>query len=337
MKSEIFTNNLKDQFASFFKEVKSELFIMAPYVSPAGVQFIKKHLVSKVKITAVFPLDSNDLISGFTNSKAIDELLEMGCKVSFLENLHAKCFIADRNKILIGSANVTNSGMGDSKNANIEFMQSSIISKAFAKEIEQTGQQVVLAKQEWDKVKKLISQAQKETVTAKKGKAQKDLENLIKSKRKVKSKPLDFISHCEGYEGYYKCDNRSNIYTNGSLSFKSKISKRYESRLDSNGSLYKYAIKEKLLKKLKGENLDAILFQEKDDAGNAQKDFFLLPYKLINKVLDHQHKHSNLIIAQEGKDWFLIPSNQKFAATVKKIKVNEYLNLLPHNLLSDLH
>ena len=63
----------------------------------------------------------NDVLKGSTDFSVVDSALENGWKVFIRFDLHAKTYIVDNKRGLVGSANATNSGLCIGKSGNMEM------------------------------------------------------------------------------------------------------------------------------------------------------------------------------------------------------------------------
>jgi len=81
-------------------------------------QYIKKDIPEK-RIMLRFRLD--DLVKGSTDFSVIEHCLENGWDVYIRFDLHAKTYIVDNKRGLVGSANATSSGLNIGSSGNVEM------------------------------------------------------------------------------------------------------------------------------------------------------------------------------------------------------------------------
>jgi hypothetical protein len=116
----------EDIFPTIIKELEnanSELIVISAFVKTSALRKIDEALnkkkVSK-KILIRFRLD--DIIKQSTDFSILEYCFQNEWKVSINFDLHSKILIFDRVKFLLGSANMTLSGLGISNTPNIESM-----------------------------------------------------------------------------------------------------------------------------------------------------------------------------------------------------------------------
>ena len=120
MKILITGEELKIQLGRNFANSKKEIIIISPYITePAVDNFVKvipKNIIVKI-ICRLLPLDvANDSCS----ISALKKGLKANWLIYRLENLHAKIYSIDDNKIYLGSANATANGLMIHTKGNIE-------------------------------------------------------------------------------------------------------------------------------------------------------------------------------------------------------------------------
>ena len=112
-----------------FNSVKTELNnatfsvqIITAYCKESSFRILDNCINDKVlekRLLVRFRLD--DIINGSTDFEIIGYAQSVGWKVYIRFDLHAKTYIVDNKRCLIGSANVTNSGFNIGKKGNIEM------------------------------------------------------------------------------------------------------------------------------------------------------------------------------------------------------------------------
>lgn len=112
-----------------FNSVKTELNnatfsvqIITAYCKESSFRILDNCINDKVlekRLLVRFRLD--DIINGSTDFEIIEYAQSVGWKVYIRFDLHAKTYIVDNKRCLIGSANVTNSGFNIGKKGNIEM------------------------------------------------------------------------------------------------------------------------------------------------------------------------------------------------------------------------
>lgn len=108
-------------------ETKNELLIISAFVKLDTLIWIDKHLIHLKRKRLLVRFRKSDLLFGATDFEIIKYCLENNWEIKFDMRLHSKIFIFDNNKFILGSANLTNSGLSLIKNSNIESVVSGIL------------------------------------------------------------------------------------------------------------------------------------------------------------------------------------------------------------------
>ncbi len=113
---ELWSSPFGEAFLERVRGVKSELFIISPYVRLDGVSRVVETLkanpsLDKLGIRVLTRFDEDAFAGGHSHPKALLTLLDLGefCQVElrWLPNLHAKVYVFDREAALVTSANLT--------------------------------------------------------------------------------------------------------------------------------------------------------------------------------------------------------------------------------------
>ena len=105
-----------DVLSTFVSKTSSELLVMSPWITNTAARLISRSLeqVGPVKVQILSRLDQSDFLSGSSHIEAFkNDNYPSTAHVEFraLPMLHAKMLVADRKRIIIGSANMTESGL----------------------------------------------------------------------------------------------------------------------------------------------------------------------------------------------------------------------------------
>lgn len=119
--------------------LKSRLFILSPFIKIEALKKVLDGVGSKVKIFIVARWRLNDLVLGASDLEVYNYLKEKGIKFYINRDIHLKLILADDKKALVGSANITNSGLGYSAHPNVE----AVVEIPFSKELEKDVLHVV--------------------------------------------------------------------------------------------------------------------------------------------------------------------------------------------------
>lgn len=119
----------KIYFAALFDEVNDLLKsacigfeAFSPFVSPGT---LRKLIAARPKGTALSLITTfkpEHVATGFASPETIQICLDEGIALSINQRLHLKCYCVDSGSALIGSANLTDSGLSLNKNANHESL-----------------------------------------------------------------------------------------------------------------------------------------------------------------------------------------------------------------------
>ena len=97
------------------------LFIVAPYIKADALAKVLKNIGADASLTCITRWHPNDLIQGSSDVECRELILDRGGSFQLHPFLHAKYYQID-DVILIGSANLTLSGMGWAPQSNFEIL-----------------------------------------------------------------------------------------------------------------------------------------------------------------------------------------------------------------------
>lgn len=113
---------IKKQIVSEVKRCNENLQVITAFCKESGVQFmdcnISNNIVDK-RLMVRFRMD--DIISGVSDLSVYDYCKNNGWKVYIRFDLHAKTYIFDNKRCIIGSANLTNKGLNLYIDGNYEI------------------------------------------------------------------------------------------------------------------------------------------------------------------------------------------------------------------------
>ncbi len=98
-----------------------ELFVAAPYIKAEALTRVLADVDPEARVVCVTRWNPHDLLSGSSDLACRRIVLDRGGSFSLHPFLHAKYYRID-DAILIGSANVTSSGLGWSRQSNLEIL-----------------------------------------------------------------------------------------------------------------------------------------------------------------------------------------------------------------------
>lgn len=109
-----------DQLTAAALKQPDEIILVSPFLSLGTLKDILDKAPNS-KITLVTKDDAFDCASGYNDVNAWKEVWRLGGQVYFCEKLHAKYYRFD-NDVFVGSANLTDAGVGTSATPNFEIL-----------------------------------------------------------------------------------------------------------------------------------------------------------------------------------------------------------------------
>lgn len=118
----LFPNEILDSVKRELNSAVSSVQIITAYCKAPSFMRLDSYINDKVKdkrLLVRFRMD--DILKGSTDFSIVERGIETGWKIYIRFDLHAKTYIVDNKRGLVGSANVTNSGLSIGKNGNMEM------------------------------------------------------------------------------------------------------------------------------------------------------------------------------------------------------------------------
>lgn len=118
----LFSNEILDSVMKELKSATSSVQIITAYCKETTLTFLNSCIdedITNKRLLVRFRMD--DILKGSTDFSILQCALDDGWKVYIRFDLHAKTYIVDNKRGLIGSANATNSGLSIGKNGNMEM------------------------------------------------------------------------------------------------------------------------------------------------------------------------------------------------------------------------
>jgi len=109
--------NFLESLVEDFKRAKKEILIITPYIKREAANLLinQGRSNSNPSLHLITLPPGIEYIEGATDPAAISDLQDAGFTIYLLEDLHAKIYMFDRKIAYIGSANLTNRGLGISE------------------------------------------------------------------------------------------------------------------------------------------------------------------------------------------------------------------------------
>ena len=140
----IFSDSIRNKLSTEFENTNKDLQIITAYCKLEGLKFVDENLPVKdipKKLMVRFRLQ--DILSGATDLNIYEYCKINNWKMYIRFDLHAKTFIFDRKRLIIGSANLTSSGIGLGENNNLEMGMLAEITNEELERIESIFKQAV--------------------------------------------------------------------------------------------------------------------------------------------------------------------------------------------------
>ena len=118
----LFSNEILDSVKRELKNASSSVQIITAYCKKSSFVHLDSYINDEVKekrLLVRFRMD--DILRGSTDFSIVECGMKTGWKVYIRFDLHAKTYIVDNKRGLIGSANTTNSGLSIGKSGNMEM------------------------------------------------------------------------------------------------------------------------------------------------------------------------------------------------------------------------
>lgn len=118
----LFSNEILDSVKKELNSATSSVQIITAYCKQSSLSHLNGCINNSVvdkKLLVRFRMD--DVLKGSTDFSILEYGIQAGWKVYVRFDLHAKTYIVDNKRGLVGSANATNSGLSIGKNGNMEM------------------------------------------------------------------------------------------------------------------------------------------------------------------------------------------------------------------------
>lgn len=118
----LFSTEIMDAVRKELVKATSSVQVITAYCKEDSLKYLNSCIESSVydkKLLLRFRMD--DVISGSTDFSVLDYAISKGWKVHIRFDLHAKTYIIDNKRGLVGSANATRSGLSIGKTGNMEM------------------------------------------------------------------------------------------------------------------------------------------------------------------------------------------------------------------------
>lgn len=118
----LFSNEILDSVKKELKNASTSVQIITAYCKHSSFKYLDDCINPEIKdkkLLVRFRME--DILKGSTDFSIIEYGIKSGWKIYIRFDLHAKTYIVDNKRGLVGSANATNSGLSIGKNGNMEM------------------------------------------------------------------------------------------------------------------------------------------------------------------------------------------------------------------------
>ena len=118
----IYHDKIRDVLTREFSTVRDNLQIISAYCKTAALSYVdSKIALSPVAKRLMVRYRLDDILSGATDLDIYEYCKQSGWQLHIQLDLHAKTFIFDRKRWIVGSANLTSKGIGLFEDSNLEM------------------------------------------------------------------------------------------------------------------------------------------------------------------------------------------------------------------------
>lgn len=156
------TSETKNKIAEQVSLATEQLHIISAFCKKSALEFIESNIQTNLcekKILVRFLL--SDIVNGVTDFELYEYCKANGWKLYIRFDLHAKTYVFDRKRLVLGSANLTNNGLGLNYGGNYELSYFADIESGDLKKIDSLFENAILMTDELYEKMKLDYQASK--------------------------------------------------------------------------------------------------------------------------------------------------------------------------------
>ncbi|KYG59884.1 hypothetical protein AY633_06530 [Planococcus maritimus] len=113
---------IKERIRTEILSVNTEILIVSAFAKIETLKWIDLHSKLNIKKVCLVRFRAEDILAGVTDLEMFEYCINNGWEMYINDKVHSKIYCFDRKKYLIGSANLTHSGLGLKGNSNIETM-----------------------------------------------------------------------------------------------------------------------------------------------------------------------------------------------------------------------
>ena len=118
----LFSDEIKEQLAVELRETINDIHIISAYCKKSAFAFVESCIVNPMQNKSLMVRFSyDDIIKGASDLDVYDFCKNNGWQLYMRLDLHAKTYIFDKTRCIVGSANLTSRGINIADNANYEI------------------------------------------------------------------------------------------------------------------------------------------------------------------------------------------------------------------------
>lgn len=118
----LFSNEILNAVKKELKSASTSVQIITAYCKESSLTYLNNCISDKIRdkrLLVRFRMD--DILNGSTDFSVVEYGMAQGWKVYIRFDLHAKTYIVDNKRGMVGSANITNSGLSIGRKGNMEI------------------------------------------------------------------------------------------------------------------------------------------------------------------------------------------------------------------------
>lgn len=115
----LWTSGLGSRFAEFVSQARTDLLIVAPFITRNALESIVDNLHG-VLVTVVTTWTPGDVLRGASDPQIYPYLRARNWRLRLHRRVHAKLLLRDRSWLVVSTANITQAGLGTAEPSNVE-------------------------------------------------------------------------------------------------------------------------------------------------------------------------------------------------------------------------
>ena len=115
------TDDFRITLEGLLESCQKQVIIFSPFIKLNAIKWLAERIAKDIKVRIITRLDIGDIFEKASDFEICQFAIDKGWDVGLIKNLHAKIYLTDNKNILIGSNNLTLSGLGIDKEGNAEL------------------------------------------------------------------------------------------------------------------------------------------------------------------------------------------------------------------------